>query len=352
VGHTGTLDPFATGVLPVCVGKATRLVRFLAEGAKVYEATVRLGFATTTDDQTGEPLGPPRPVSIDEARLRAALRTNRADVFHVYGWSALRAVALAGGLRFGRLLVTNPPPNTPGTGLPVWDRWLLRHAERVTAFGAAEAEKWRKVGVNDDHLAIIPPGVNVGGDESSSPRDRVTPSPTILCIGPLRRDKGFRDAVWVLDIVRSIHKGVRIVMVGTGPERSAIQRFAQAAGVADRVHLLGARSDLSSLLAEADLLWAPSRAPGGVNAVLEAMAAGKAVIASRLPGMAEIVLDGETGILVPLGDKAALAQQTRRLLDDPDLRRRMGEAGRKRVAGRFAAADMVDKVAALYEPQT
>jgi tRNA pseudouridine55 synthase len=74
VGHTGTLDPFATGVLPVCVGKATRLVRFLAEGAKVYEATVRLGFATTTDDLTGEPLGPPRPVNIDEARLQAALR--------------------------------------------------------------------------------------------------------------------------------------------------------------------------------------------------------------------------------------------------------------------------------------
>ena len=74
VGHTGTLDPFATGVLPVCVGKATRLVRFLALGEKVYEATVRLGFATTTDDLTGEPLGLPRPVTVDEAALSNALR--------------------------------------------------------------------------------------------------------------------------------------------------------------------------------------------------------------------------------------------------------------------------------------
>lgn len=74
VGHTGTLDPFATGVLPVCVGKATRLVRFLALGDKVYEATVRLGFATTTDDGTGEPLGPPGPVAVDETALRSALR--------------------------------------------------------------------------------------------------------------------------------------------------------------------------------------------------------------------------------------------------------------------------------------
>jgi len=72
VGHTGTLDPLATGVLPVCVGKATRLARFLTEGDKVYEARVRLGFATSTDDALGEPLSAPRPVLIDEARVRSA----------------------------------------------------------------------------------------------------------------------------------------------------------------------------------------------------------------------------------------------------------------------------------------
>jgi tRNA pseudouridine55 synthase len=71
-GHTGTLDPFATGVLPICVGKATRLARFLSEGDKSYRATVRLGFATTTDDLTGEPLGPPRPVSVAETAVRRA----------------------------------------------------------------------------------------------------------------------------------------------------------------------------------------------------------------------------------------------------------------------------------------
>jgi tRNA pseudouridine55 synthase len=73
VGHTGTLDPFATGVLPVCVGKATRLARFLGGGDKVYRATVRLGFATTTDDLMGEPLGAPRAVSVDRPGIEAAL---------------------------------------------------------------------------------------------------------------------------------------------------------------------------------------------------------------------------------------------------------------------------------------
>jgi tRNA pseudouridine55 synthase len=73
VGHTGTLDPFATGVLPICVGRATRLARFLSGGEKEYLATVRLGFATTTDDRTGEPLGEPVAFAATTDELAAAL---------------------------------------------------------------------------------------------------------------------------------------------------------------------------------------------------------------------------------------------------------------------------------------
>jgi tRNA pseudouridine55 synthase len=73
VGHTGTLDPFATGVLALCVGRATRLARFLAAGNKAYRATVRLGFATTTDDLTGDPLEAERPVEVSDTRLGEAL---------------------------------------------------------------------------------------------------------------------------------------------------------------------------------------------------------------------------------------------------------------------------------------
>jgi tRNA pseudouridine55 synthase len=72
-GHTGTLDPFATGVLPVCVGRATRLARFLTAGEKVYRASVRLGFATTTDDLTGEPLGPTQAVRLVRSEIEAAV---------------------------------------------------------------------------------------------------------------------------------------------------------------------------------------------------------------------------------------------------------------------------------------
>jgi len=73
VGHTGTLDPFATGVLALCVGRATRLARFLTAGEKAYRASVRLGFATTTDDLTGDPLAPALAVDVSEAQLVEAL---------------------------------------------------------------------------------------------------------------------------------------------------------------------------------------------------------------------------------------------------------------------------------------
>src|SRR5262245_8855102 len=74
VGHTGTLDPFATGVLPVCTGKATRLASILSAGVKAYEARIRLGFATSTDDRTGRPLGPPQPVAVTHDAADAVCR--------------------------------------------------------------------------------------------------------------------------------------------------------------------------------------------------------------------------------------------------------------------------------------
>jgi tRNA pseudouridine55 synthase len=83
VGHTGTLDPFATGVLPVCVGKATRLARFLAEGEKVYEATLGLGFATTTDDLTGEQLGEARPAVFTPSEVNAACRSFVGEIAQI-----------------------------------------------------------------------------------------------------------------------------------------------------------------------------------------------------------------------------------------------------------------------------
>jgi tRNA pseudouridine55 synthase len=92
-GHTGTLDPFASGVLAVCVGKATRLARFLAGGEKAYRATLRLGFATTTDDLRGEPLGPAVAVSIDRETVERACRALTGPIRQVPPAYSARRVA-------------------------------------------------------------------------------------------------------------------------------------------------------------------------------------------------------------------------------------------------------------------
>jgi tRNA pseudouridine55 synthase len=92
-GHTGTLDPFATGVLPVCLGAATRLARFLSGGEKEYRATVRLGFATTTDDATGEPLASPRAVTPDSSALLAACHALTGEILQVPPAFSARHVA-------------------------------------------------------------------------------------------------------------------------------------------------------------------------------------------------------------------------------------------------------------------
>ena len=92
-GHTGTLDPFASGVLAVCVGKATRLARFLAGGEKAYRATLRLGFATTTDDLRGDPLGPAAAVSIDRETVERACRTLTGPIHQVPPAYSARRVA-------------------------------------------------------------------------------------------------------------------------------------------------------------------------------------------------------------------------------------------------------------------
>jgi glycosyltransferase involved in cell wall biosynthesis len=169
----------------------------------------------------------------------------------------------------------------------------------------------------------------------------------IVGLGPIEPHKGFRDAVWAFDILRHLYGDVHLVLAGTGSYRHRVAQFARRIGVLDRVHFPGAYSDPAPLLRRADLFWAPSR-HGGVCAALEAMASGRAVVGFHGPALAEIVVPGETGFLIEPGNKAALARQTRLLLDNPDERRRLGEAGRQRVLEHFSAAQLMEACARLY----
>ncbi|MGH7516844.1 MAG: glycosyltransferase [Gemmatimonadales bacterium] len=139
------------------------------------------------------------------------------------------------------------------------------------------------------------------------------------------------------------------VIAGEGPERAALEARAAALGITERVRLLGARHDVAELLAACDLFVLPSLVEGLPLSVLEAMAAAKPVVATRIGGTDEAVVDGKTGILVPPGDPGALAAAIHTFLADPERARRSGEAGRDRVRARFTARAMVDGVTAAYE---
>jgi len=162
--------------------------------------------------------------------------------------------------------------------------------------------------------------------------------------GPLEPVKGFCDAIWAFDILQFLYDDLHLLLVGAGPDEPNLHRFARRTGATGRIHFLGERDDLDEVLGHAEVVWLPSRADRGTLAALEAMAAARPVVASRWPGLAEVIADGETGLLVPPGDKAALARQTRLLLDDPALARRLGEAGR-RAAAAFTPARLAEAYA-------
>jgi glycosyltransferase involved in cell wall biosynthesis len=141
----------------------------------------------------------------------------------------------------------------------------------------------------------------------------------------------------------------RFVVAGDGRERAGLHAAIGERGLGDRVVLLGHRNDIPSLLAASDVFVLPSLYEGSSLAILEAMAAGKAVIASRIGGTDELIVEEESGLLVPPSDSVALAAAVRRVLGDADLRGRLGAAARERVQRHFSAHAVADRTTRLYE---
>jgi glycosyltransferase involved in cell wall biosynthesis len=141
----------------------------------------------------------------------------------------------------------------------------------------------------------------------------------------------------------------RLVLAGEGPERAKLESEAAALGVADRVVFLGYRNDVPELLAACDVFVLPSLYEGTSLSLLEAMAAGKPVITSAIPGTDEVVVDGETGLLVRPGDVDGLVAALRRVLAEPLLRARLGAAARKRAEERSSTSIAAESVFRLYE---
>ena len=175
-------------------------------------------------------------------------------------------------------------------------------------------------------------------------------APIIMGIGHLESSDRFHDAVWAYEFMKYIMPDLQLVLIGEGPNRHRLGshfRSARRSGLG--VHFLGFRADAPSLLQHADVAQVPHRRSGGTYAVLEAMAAGRAVVATRLPHLAELIRDGETGVMTPPVDQPALARATLRLLQNRSLREQIGARAREVVERDFRVENMTREFVGLYE---
>jgi glycosyltransferase involved in cell wall biosynthesis len=161
-----------------------------------------------------------------------------------------------------------------------------------------------------------------------------------------------KAAVWAFDMIRYIAPELHLVLLGDGPDRGKLEEYGRALAFDDfRVVFAGTRPDVPAVLGLAEVVWV-THEPGGLNVALEAMAAGRPVIGWKTPDLAEVVEDGETGFLVPTGERPQISAKTHALLTDPTLGARLGAAGRAWVADRFGVGRMAEKFARLYEELT
>jgi glycosyltransferase involved in cell wall biosynthesis len=174
-------------------------------------------------------------------------------------------------------------------------------------------------------------------DVSAAPRSRHDrPVPRLIAVGRLKAPKDFLTLIRALAALTN--QRFEAVVVGDGPDRPEVEAEVRRLGLGGRVQVVGERNDVPELLAESDVFVLSSRSEGLPVSVLEAMAAELPVVASAVGGLAELVVDGETGVLVRPGDEDALARALARLVEEPDLRRTLGAAGRKRAEEHFDLA--------------
>ena len=168
-------------------------------------------------------------------------------------------------------------------------------------------------------------------------------------IGRFTLQKGQADFVAAARQVAARLPEARFVLVGAGELRPRLERMILAAGLKDRFILIESREEGPDLLPIFDVVALPSLWEGLPYVLLEAMAAGRCVVATHVGGMADVIEDGVDGLLVPPKNPAALAAAVMKLFDNGELRSKMGSHARETVTGRYGLETMIGRLAALYE---
>ncbi len=280
----------------------------------------------------------------------------RPDVIHAWRGSANAyglAAAIGGGVR--RFIAAYRCLEPVGSLLQIRiDREIGRRCTGLVANSRGVKDFYVRNGLPEEKFQIVPNAVELPApptftrrqilDELALPEN----SRLIGMVGRLLPHKRVKDAIWAADLLKVVRKDVHLLIFGDGPHRDRLRMFRDQVRIGEHVHFLGLRSDLQRFYPHFDLLWSTSAFEGQSNAILEAMAAAIPVVASDIPGTRELVTHYQTGLLVPLGNRAGFAREAHRLLENAELARRLGEAGRHRVRSEFTVEKMVETYIGLY----
>jgi glycosyltransferase involved in cell wall biosynthesis len=314
----------------------------------------RLGVPVRSFDIRGTMLHPRTFAAIH--RVARELRRRDVHVAHGYLFEGNFLAALVG--RYGRLPVTLVSKRSLDRYTRV-DRRLAAALSNVLADRVlVNATAVRRIVVEHEWCAerriqMIPNGAAlplVAADEPTSVKapDPRGSGPLVGMVGRLNWKKGYEYALDAAALLRDRLPGLRFDIVGDGSMRAELEERARGAGLADTVRFLGQRRDVPELMRGFDCFALSSIIEGMPNALLEAMALGRPVVTTSAGGSAEVVVDGESGFVVPPRDARALADAIERVLRDPALAARLGEAAARRVRENFSLEAMLSALDALY----
>lgn len=326
--------------LVLCLGKPGPLVDVL-EGAGIR--VVCCGARRSTD--VGALL-----------RLYRALRRFRPQVLQTFLFHANIAGRIVGRLAGVRHCIS---------GIRVaerrarWHLWLDRATNSLVRSNVCVSRAVAEFsattgGLQRAKLVVIPNGVDVASIAAAEPLDLADlgippPSRVVVAVGRLDRQKGLQ---FLVDAAGEMSRGlddVHFLIVGEGPDRTALLRRVSERGLSARVHFAGWRADVPRILRSATCLVLPSLWEGMPNVVLEAMAAGLPVVATRVEGVEELIVPGETGLLVPAASATELAEALKAVLRDAEQARRLGQAGQQRAIALFSWERMAARYDQLYQ---
>jgi L-malate glycosyltransferase len=304
------------------------------------------------------PLAPRTELDLGAAwRLSRVLRQLRPDIVHAHDPHAVAMAALARSMSTQAVkpaIVASRRVDFH-LGRNALSRWKYRQVERFVCASEAIRHILTRDGVAAGRTVTVHEGIDVAHVDAAPPAELHEElwlphhAPLVGNVAALVPHKGQRHLLDAAVDVLPHTPDARFIIAGDGELREALEHQIKHHHLEKHVILTGFRPDVLSLHKAFDIFVMSSITEGLGTSVLDAMAAGKPVVATRTGGIPEVVVDGETGFLVPPRDHRAMADAIVKLLEDADLRRQMGAAGRARVCEHFTAEVMVRKTVEVYD---